>query len=85
MKNIFFIFLLTFYPFNLIAADYSKLPTIQEKLFNHKQIDLACFKDEKYLGLLDKEEYTAHVSSNKVVFDSNDSETLLTISTCQTA
>tara|TARA_Y100001936_G_scaffold211169_1_gene218474 strand:- start:251 stop:1123 length:873 start_codon:yes stop_codon:yes gene_type:complete len=52
MKNIFFIFLLTFYPFNLIAADYSKLPTIQEKLFNHKQIDLACFKDEKYLGLL---------------------------------
>ena len=40
---------------------------------------------KKYLGLLDKEEYTAHVSSNKVVFDSNDSETLLTISTCQTA
>ena len=40
---------------------------------------------KKYLSLLDKEEYKVHVSSNKVVFDSNESETLLTISTCQTA
>lgn len=40
---------------------------------------------KKYLTLLDKEEYDVHVSSNKVVFDSNDSDTLLTISTCQTA
>mgnify|MGYP001376709942 CR=1 FL=1 len=40
---------------------------------------------KKYLSLLDKEEYNVHVSSNKVVFDSTESETLLTISTCQTA
>jgi len=40
---------------------------------------------KKYLSLLDKEEYNVHVSPNKVVFDSTESETLLTISTCQTA
>lgn len=40
---------------------------------------------KKYLTLLDKEEYNVHVSASKVVFDSNESDTLLTISTCQTA
>ena len=40
---------------------------------------------KKYLSLLDKEEYNVHVSNNKVLFDSTESETLLTISTCQTA
>ena len=40
---------------------------------------------KKYLALLDKEEYNVHVSNNKVVFDSTESETLLTISTCKTA
>jgi len=40
---------------------------------------------KKYLSLLDKEEYNVHVSPNKVVFDSTESSTLLTISTCQTA
>jgi len=40
---------------------------------------------KKYLNLLDKEEQTVYVSDSKVVFESNDSHTLLTISTCQTA
>lgn len=40
---------------------------------------------KKYLNLLDKEEQTVYVSNSKVVFQSNDSDTLLTISTCQTA
>lgn len=40
---------------------------------------------KKYLGLLDKEEQEVFVSGNKVVFKSNDSNTLLTIATCQTA
>lgn len=40
---------------------------------------------KKYLNLLDKEEQTVFVSNSKVVFQSNDSDTLLTISTCQTA
>jgi len=40
---------------------------------------------KKYLNLLDKEDYTAHVLSNRVVLKSNDSDTLLTIATCQTA
>lgn len=40
---------------------------------------------KKYLNLLDKEDYTAHVLSNRVVMKSNDSETLLTIATCQSA
>ena len=45
--------------------------------------DVTLFK--KYLNLLDKEDYTAHVLSNRVVMKSNDSETLLTIATCQSA
>lgn len=40
---------------------------------------------KKYLNLLDKEDYTANVMENRVVLRSNDSETLLTIATCQTA
>lgn len=39
---------------------------------------------KKYLNLLDKEDYTANVLNNRVVLKSNDSETLLTIATCQT-
>ena len=40
---------------------------------------------KKYLNLLDKEDYTANVLGNRVVMRSKDSETLLTIATCQTA
>jgi hypothetical protein len=40
---------------------------------------------KKYLNLLDKEDYTANVLDNRVVLRSNESETLLTIATCQTA
>lgn len=40
---------------------------------------------KKYLNLLDREEYNVYVSSNKVVMKSNDSNTLLTIATCQSA
>lgn len=45
--------------------------------------DVTVYK--KYLNLLDREEQMVYVSGSKVVFQSNDSETLLTISTCQTA
>lgn len=40
---------------------------------------------KKYINLLDKEDYTACVMSNRVVFRSSDSETLLTIATCQSS
>tara|TARA_R110000850_G_scaffold268608_1_gene400270 strand:+ start:32 stop:784 length:753 start_codon:yes stop_codon:yes gene_type:complete len=40
---------------------------------------------KKYLNLLDKEDYTANVMDNRVVLRSNESETVLTIATCQTA
>lgn len=40
---------------------------------------------KKYLNLLDREEYNVYVSGNKVVMRSNDTNTLLTIATCQTA
>jgi len=40
---------------------------------------------KKYLNLLDREDYTANVLDNRVVLKSNDSETLLTIATCQSA
>lgn len=43
--------------------------------------DVTLFK--KYLNLLDKEDYTANVMENRVVLRSKDSETLLTIATCQ--
>lgn len=45
--------------------------------------DVTVYK--KYLNLLDKEEQNVYISSSKVVFASKDSETLLTVSTCQTA
>lgn len=40
---------------------------------------------KKYLNLLDREEQTVYVSDSKVVFQSNTSDTLLTISTCTIA
>ena len=40
---------------------------------------------KKYLNLLDKEEQNVYVSGSKVVFASANTETLLTVSTCQTA
>ena len=40
---------------------------------------------KKYLNLLDKEDYVANVLDNRVVLSSNDSNTLLTIATCQTS
>jgi hypothetical protein len=45
--------------------------------------DVTLFK--KYLNLLDKEDYSANVMENRVVLRSKDSETLLTIATCQNA
>lgn len=45
--------------------------------------DVTVYK--KYLSLLDKEEQKVFVSDSKVVFTSSESETVLTISTCQTA
>lgn len=46
-------------------------------------VNVTLFK--KYLNLLDKEDYSANVMDNRVVLRSKDSETLLTIATCQTA
>ena len=40
---------------------------------------------KKYLNLLDREEQTVYISDQKIVFQSTESETLLTVSTCQTA
>lgn len=40
---------------------------------------------KKYLNLLDREEQTVYISNSKIVFRSAESQTLLTISTCQTA
>lgn len=45
--------------------------------------DVTLYK--KYLALLDKEEQGVYVSNSKVVFSSRESDTLLTIATCQTA
>ena len=42
------------------------------------------FDGDKYLPLLDKENYKAVACDNKVVLYSEDSETQLTIATCQT-
>ena len=39
----------------------------------------------KERNLLDKEEQTVHISDSKIVFESTESTTLLTVSTCQTA
>ena len=51
--------------------------------FNGSASEATLYK--KYLNLLDREEYSVYVSSNKVVMKSNDSNTFLTIATCQTA
>jgi hypothetical protein len=40
---------------------------------------------KKYLNLIDTEDYRAYVFGNRVVFRSNESSTLLTIATCQSA
>jgi hypothetical protein len=40
---------------------------------------------KKYLNLFDKEDYAANVFSNRVVLRSKDSNTLLTIATCQSS
>ena len=40
---------------------------------------------KKYLNLLDREEQKVHISDGKIVFQSTESQTLLTVSTCQTA
>lgn len=40
---------------------------------------------KKYLNLLDREEQKVFISDGKIVFQSAESETLLTVSTCQTA
>jgi hypothetical protein len=44
--------------------------------------DVALYK--KYINLIDREEQTVLASSNKVMFASKDSQTILTIATCQT-
>tara|TARA_R110000772_G_scaffold65007_5_gene145164 strand:- start:3409 stop:4158 length:750 start_codon:yes stop_codon:yes gene_type:complete len=51
--------------------------------FNGSASEATLYK--KYLNLLDREEYSVYVSGNKVVMKSNDTNTLLTIATCQTA
>jgi hypothetical protein len=51
--------------------------------FNGKSAEATLYK--KYLNLLDREEYSVYVSRNKVVMKSNDTNTLLTIATCQSA
>ena len=51
--------------------------------YNGKAANATLYK--KYLNLLDREEYNVYVSSNKVVMKSNDTNTLLTIATCQSA
>ena len=59
---------------------YNILVTPDYEGSNPKKVTL--FK--KYLNLLDKEDYSANVMDNRVVLRSKDSETLLTIATCQT-
>jgi hypothetical protein len=65
----------------LTGKTYNMLVTPDYEGTKGKKVTL--FK--KYLNLLDKEDYTANVLDNRVVLRSNDSETLLTIATCQTA
>lgn len=45
--------------------------------------DVTVYK--KYLNLFDKEDYATNVFSNRIVLRSKDSDTLLTIATCQSA
>ena len=65
----------------LTGKTYNMLVTPDYDGKSSKKVTL--FK--KYLNLLDKEDYTANVMDNRVVLRSNESETLLTIATCQTA
>ena len=51
-SKFFIIFSLIFYPSKLMAIDYSKLPTIEEVLFSTNEIQLTCFDQNKYLGML---------------------------------
>jgi hypothetical protein len=60
---------------------YNMLVTPDYTGSNPKKVTL--FK--KYLNLLDKEDYAANVMDNRIVLRSKDSDTLLTIATCQTA
>jgi hypothetical protein len=64
----------------LTGNTYNMLVTPDYEGTSGKKVTL--FK--KYLNLLDKEDYTANVLENRVVMKSNDSETLLTIATCNT-
>jgi hypothetical protein len=65
----------------LTGSTYNMLVTPDYDGANGSKVTL--FK--KYLNLLDKEDYTANVMNNRVVLRSQDSETLLTIATCETA
>ena len=65
----------------LTGKTYNMLVTPDYDGKSSKKVTL--FK--KYLNLLDKEDYTANIMDNRVVLRSNESETLLTIATCQTA
>ena len=65
----------------LTGSTYNMLVTPEYDGTNGSKVTL--FK--KYLNLLDKEDYTANVMNNRVVLRSQDSETLLTIATCETA
>lgn len=65
----------------LTGSTYNMLVTPEYDGANGSKVTL--FK--KYLNLLDKEDYTANVMNNRVVLRSQDSETLLTIATCETA
>ena len=51
-SKFFIIFSLIFYPSKLMAIDYSKLPTIEELLFSINELQLTCFYQNKYLGML---------------------------------
>ncbi|MDA7574555.1 hypothetical protein N8741_03010 [Candidatus Pelagibacter sp.] len=53
MKKFLIIFIIIFYPLNLMAADYSKLPTIKNILFSTNEVHLSCFtKEGNFLGML---------------------------------
>ena len=53
MNKFYLILLLIFSPSLLFAADYSKLPTIKNKLFSTNEVHLSCFtKEGNFLGML---------------------------------
>lgn len=56
------------------------------KLINPSSVsDAKVVVYKKYLNLFDKEDYSTYVFNNRVVLRSKDSNTLLTIATCQSA